>query len=89
MNGHTPGPWRTSWSYAGCWLVYCSDDPKASSHTHFSPEREADARLIAAAPDLLEALQIAVRQNDHDMVMTGEELRQCYAAIAAATGETK
>lgn len=46
----------------------------------------ADAHLIAAAPDLLAALQLAVRQNSHDMQMTDEELRQCEAAIAKATG---
>ena len=45
---------------------------------------EANARLIAAAPKLLKALEMAVRQNDHDMLMTGEELRQCRAAIAKA-----
>lgn len=37
-------------------------------------ERERD--------ELLEVLKIAVRQNSHDMLMTGEELRQCSAAIA-------
>lgn len=35
---------------------------------------------------LLAALKIAVRQNEHDMLMTGEELRQCRAAIAKAEG---
>lgn len=30
-----------------------------------------------------DALEIAVRQNGHDMVMTGEELRACEAALAA------
>lgn len=29
------------------------------------------------------ALEMAVRQNSHDMLMTGEELRQCSAALAA------
>jgi len=46
----------------------------------------ANARLIASAPDLLEALKLAVRQNDHDMLMNGEELRVCRAAIAKAEG---
>ena len=27
------------------------------------------------------ALQIAMRQNSHDMLMTGDELRQCEAAM--------
>ena len=51
-------------------------------------ELAANARLIAAAPELLKALKIAVRQNSHDMMMTGEELRVCESAIAKATGES-
>ena len=27
------------------------------------------------------ALQIAMRQNSHDMLLTGDELRQCEAAM--------
>ena len=40
-----------------------------------------NARLIVAAPDLLEALKLAVQQNSLDMLMTGEELRKCESAI--------
>jgi hypothetical protein len=43
-------------------------------------------RLHEVNADLLEALKLAVRQNSHDMLMTGEELRKCEAAIAKATG---
>ena len=35
---------------------------------------------------LLAALEIAARQNEHDMLMTGEELRQCRAVIAQIKG---
>lgn len=38
---------------------------------------------------LVDTLKLAVRQNSSDMLMTGEELRQCEAAIAKATGEQK
>jgi hypothetical protein len=48
---------------------------------------EANARLIAAAPELLEALRFAVHQNSHDMLMTDYELRICESAIAKAMGE--
>lgn len=48
---------------------------------------EANARLIAAAPKLLKALMMAVVQNEHDMVLTGDELRECRAAIRKAIGE--
>ena len=45
------------------------------------------ADLEAQRDALLEALKLAVRQNEHDMLMTGEELRQCRAAIEAVEGE--
>ncbi len=35
----------------------------------------------------LAALQLAVRQNSHDMLMTGAELRVCEAAISLATSK--
>lgn len=44
----------------------------------------AEAR--AAVAELIEALRVAVRQNSHDMLMTGDELRQCTAALARAQG---
>lgn len=37
--------------------------------------------------ELSEALKLAVRQNEHDMLMTGEELRVAYAAICKAEGQ--
>jgi hypothetical protein len=56
-------------------------------------DTEAVCRLYAKEREknveLLEALKLAVRQNEHDMLMTGEELRVARAAIAAAEGETK
>ena len=45
-------------------------------------------KAIDAAIEMIErmgkmeaALQIAMRQNSHDMLMTGDELRQCEAAM--------
>lgn len=64
-------------------LVVSSD----SSGKFSEEELLANARLMVAAPKMLAALQMALRQNDHDMLMTGEELRICEAAIANATGE--
>ena len=63
-TNHTPGPWRTGTKildavFAGdrpiCGPAYtmCKDD-----------ERMANARLIAAAPDLLAALEGAIRLID-------------------------
>lgn len=31
-----------------------------------------------------DALEIAIRQNGHDMLMTGEELRKCESSLSAA-----
>ena len=43
----------------------------------------ANARLIAAAPDLLEALQAMLQEAQHDITSTCD---QASAAIAKATG---
>lgn len=52
------------------------------------PDSRDIGEAIDAAIEMIErmgkmeaALQIAVRQNSHDMLMTGDELRQCEAAM--------
>ena len=50
----------------------------------FNSEQNANARLIAAAPDLLEALK---RCKFDSLNMTLEDREFCRAAIARATGE--
>ena len=39
------------------------------------------AKLEERCATLTDALRLAVRQNSHDMLMTGDELRQCEAAM--------
>ncbi len=95
---HTPGPWRaiakadpdpcegTHWIQCGIGaLGYWRGHKQDHTDSNWILN-EPDARLISAAPDLLEALKMAVLQNDHDMLMTGEELRIARAAITKATG---
>ena len=72
---HTPGPWTY---YSGSRGIYGSDGAggeKSICTLHgprrdrAKPERDANARLIAAAPDLLDALQgllDAVRRSTCD-----------------------
>ena len=50
--------------------------------------RIKDTKAIDAAIEMIKrmekmeaALRIAVRQNSHDMLMTGDELRRCEAAL--------
>lgn len=55
---HTPGKWTTInlyiWTEAGDSLIACVAGPRDED-----PESLANAKLIAAAPELLEALQVA------------------------------
>ena len=93
---HTPGPWTykldedcrnlsVTTAYAPTEIVGgcgCCDSPWVSC--------EADARLIAAAPELLEALEKIVRmfEGADDTVWAVEDYRQkARAAIAKAKGE--
>lgn len=93
---HTPGPWRVaSWEYAGDDL---NVDAKGRGFICLAGKRgdgeaEANARLIAAAPELLEgARQVVewrdlIRQNYPDMAGLIRGMDDLAAAIAKAEGE--
>lgn len=81
---HTPGPW-TAYNDS---CAKCEEDgtqewgvtgPPGGYHAPFT--NEADARLIAAAPELLEALQSVVRIFSG---YQGLEMTSARAAIAKA-----
>jgi hypothetical protein len=88
MSGHTKGPWRVSKKPdiyfihgAGCLFI-------ADLVNNNSPEQEANANLVAAAPDLLEALK-AIYQ---DAIARSTEVpspivEAVCAAIAKAEGK--
>lgn len=62
------------------------DWQRDKSNWHPSPlliEKAIDAaiEMIWRMGKMEAALQIAMRQNSHDMLMTGDELRQCEAAM--------
>lgn len=67
MSGHTPGPWRPS-KLTKSWGVYDADGTSVAkvgdAFGVAAERREADARLIAAAPALLEALELLMREVD-------------------------
>lgn len=91
MNKHTPGPWIIEKSPFEVLNVdhgmltheICSGYIMIAAIyvDHDSP----DAHLLAAAPELLEALEWAV-DNPHDDAYW---ISQARAAIAKAKGETK
>ena len=89
MSKHTPGPWRVEQqSYNE--HPYGVMAPESAKHDldllcEFSPEmtNDANARLIAAAPDLLEALEILV--SDHAASL--EDWEAAHAAVKKARGE--
>lgn len=80
MSKHTPGPWIQSRE--------CSNDVEAPDTGHVATcEVQADACLIAAAPDLLEALQDYVRDfGDNEDGDSQRMAAKANAAIAKATG---
>ncbi len=94
MSGHTPGPWKassqaypggrwTEWyveSEPGCY-VWNNDDGYSGSAD------EADAHLIAAAPELLEAARAMVEAMGSYAEHTRNGL-QLLHAIAKAEGRT-
>ena len=100
MSKHTPGPWVVYEFVDGydirapeaeCYVVTASD-PEA---VWGAIGREADAHLIAAAPELLEALELALAA--HNRLLASDPLKAAWtfgrfeaiarAAIAKAKGE--
>ena len=98
MTTHTPSPWATSKGAYGVLHVGPAklDHPGREAAQYAAErgrdllaQREADAALIAAAPDMLAALQDIMAEStrdddDHDVIATIQGI--CRAAIAQARG---
>lgn len=109
--GHTPGPWVISEHHGSLSQYMIGPDKCAHVGTVTMgdryggrPHAEADAHLVAAAPDLLEQLKEAriwvakvaadraavVREHgDHMGLMAARRLDRMDAAIAKATGASE
>ena len=95
MSAHTQGPWAVRDIPTGQRYIGPSQDGGAPSvalvlaRVNVPDERlAADARLIAAAPELLEALLVADRTFAENGLLACHAARQeIRAAIAKATGE--
>ncbi|HXE08392.1 MAG TPA: hypothetical protein VN612_10870 [Acidobacteriaceae bacterium] len=105
MSGHTPGPWSlriSSKGYENKFQIQREDGTCLFSFgdSPFHDDAEADARLIAAAPILLQELRgantqmeiaaecIEAGRYDEALLHVCSMSRKRRAAIAAATGET-
>lgn len=92
MNNHAPGPWKLgiqdgnfvdidSECHGGlAQVVWLMEDDEVEGRS--SPQCEANARLIAAAPDLLAALEDIVKHIHMDIGMQ----RRAQDAIDEARG---
>jgi hypothetical protein len=92
---HTPGPWSfrdahedaaSLFGVERCWEV--GVDHPASCGLALVPGLEANARLIAAAPDLLAACEAVFKAHDTFLAELSESLEeQLSAAIKKARDE--
>jgi hypothetical protein len=57
---HTPGPWRVGIDGVSVWQADGPETKIVHTREGTGPERRANARLIAAAPEMLEALYSAL-----------------------------
>jgi hypothetical protein len=97
MSKHTPGPWAAHFEEA--YFVTGPDLGRVAMMMNLKgahglggrrtgDESAANCRLIAAAPDLLEALQILFERANRNSI-DPFALQQAVAAIVKATGEAK
>ena len=85
MSEHTPGSWEAREDYDSTWWVVQSGPAQDLAIHDLS---EADARLIAAAPDLLKALEEFL--SSYGSIYRGDMDRAVKlgsAAIAKVEGE--
>jgi hypothetical protein len=91
---HTPGPWKIEGDFivgqryvAALYDWHISDDPNsryASVNAELREEREANARLIAAAPAMREALLALVQLHNQQEIGAPTSINDWDAAIRAA-----
>ena len=90
---HTPGPWYTNGDFV--WFkdpTTCDGATVAVAMETVTPnsgigrdEMHANARLIAAVPKLLAAIEGIIRQHDEDTDNYSEVMRDARVAYAEAT----
>lgn len=83
QSEHTKGPWE--FRKDDCWTIFADGSSIMGDMRYYPwvPDNEADWRLIAAAPQLLAALQMIVQLNPE---LPMGCIEHAEAAIAKATG---
>ena len=87
---HTPGPWAAELAHppAGSYATIRAADDAIVCHVGLTDEQDgADARLIAAAPDLLTACEAALVCAEMGITLGLTATETLRAAIAKAKGE--
>jgi hypothetical protein len=107
MSKHTPGPWEVGNAPHSDCRIYAPSEVHAIARTYgpdlngigvcalAGPMNQADACLIAAAPELLKALQTTVAElidagfgaSPYGLTRASIGIETGLAAIAKATGE--
>ena len=90
---HTPGPWVWDSHYDDLRPLWYSEMSQGFGYLSWDNDetREANAHLIAAAPDLLEALEAIVATWDGPKYnhFMADNIDLARAAIAKANGQTE
>ena len=96
MMSHTPGPWKVAENLFGntaSYEVYANVETKSGKGGYtricqITPrDQKANARLIAAAPELLEALEAMVEMVEMNGLGKRYALDLAASAIKKARGE--
>lgn len=85
MAEHTKGPWRVDGPNG--YINQIGIGPSIGAAYGAGEEVKANARLIAAAPELLEALLDLYNALDSCIELTPKVLAKARAALAKARGE--
>ena len=90
MSKHTPGPWEyigdtieTGIDVEHGWFVRVAPKRVISVEGRTNDEALANAHLIAAAPQLMEALELMLQRYGYE---TCEHVQKSRAALAKARG---
>ena len=87
MSNHTRGPWMFRSQANGGLDFFGEDGNRVILQNARLINQDANARLIAASPDLLEALSLLVAGIEDSVSSTFIPLVKARTAIAKAKGE--